>query len=93
MTDLLDLVKRKRRYKMEFEKIEKLFSVREYIVSYLSSSVKSNVKIVNYLNNCLSMIDKKIISYLSSDEFKEFINYEGYDNDNKFNLSKLNGVI
>jgi len=77
---------------MDLQNVKDLIAMRDYIISYVSSP-KAETRIVNYLNNCLSMIDKKIISYLSSEEFKKFINYEGYDEDRRFNLAKLNKVV
>lgn len=61
---------------MDFEDIKSLIMIRDYIQKYVERPKVDN-RIVNYLNNCALLIDRKIITHLNSPEFKKLINYEG----------------
>jgi hypothetical protein len=60
---------------MELTELVSLISVRQYVVNSTSNPAIDRAT-VNYMNNILLMIDKKIIALLQNDEFKEYVNYK-----------------
>jgi hypothetical protein len=59
---------------MDLQEINGLISLRRYVQDSLSNPTIDR-QMISYLNGVLIMIDKKIITQLKSDEFKEYINY------------------
>lgn len=60
---------------MNLKNINDLINIRNYI--YMSTNNGwIDKKTVNYLNNLLLLVDKKILSVLMDEEFKELIDYE-----------------
>lgn len=70
---------------MNFQEICYLLKIREYIYSCIGNNRIDN-KTVNYLSNCLLLIDRKVIALLSSDLFKQYIDYDKLPEE----LAKLN---
>lgn len=60
---------------LNFQEISYLLKIREYIYSCIGNP-RIEPKTVNYLNNCLLMIDKKIIGMLTAEDFKAYIDYD-----------------
>jgi hypothetical protein len=60
---------------MDFKEVTDLISIRQYTANSINNHTIDK-KTVNYLNNLLLLIDKKIIMILSSDQFKAYIDYE-----------------
>ncbi len=60
---------------MNFPEIINLISIRQYVANSVANPAIDRAT-VNYMNNLLIMVDKKIINLLKSDEFKEYINYK-----------------
>lgn len=59
---------------MNLTEINSLINIRQYALNSLNNSAIDRPT-VNYLNGILHLLDKKIIGILSTDEFKEYINY------------------
>ena len=55
---------------MELNNISNLIKIREYIVVCINN-MSIDRQLLNNLNKLLPLVDKKIISILLSDEFKE----------------------
>lgn len=51
-----------------------LIAIRQYVVNSTGNPTLDRAA-VNYMNGALILIDKKILSLLQSDSFKEYINY------------------
>ena len=60
---------------MNLDELVSLIKVREYVVNSTANSAIDRAT-VNYMSGALLLIDKKIISLLQSDEFKNYINYK-----------------
>ena len=60
--------------KSDLEELTSLITIRQYVVNSTGNPAIDK-STVNYLNGLLIMIDKKIISLLQSNEFKEYVNY------------------
>lgn len=60
---------------MELKEIVDLITIRQYVANAVGNSSIDRAT-VNYMNNSLIMIDRKIINLLKEDEFKSYINYE-----------------
>lgn len=60
---------------MDLEELTSLIAIRQYVVNSTGNPAIDRTT-VNYLNGLLLMVDKKIISLLSSDQFKEYISYK-----------------
>lgn len=60
---------------MKLQELTDLIAIRSYVVDS-SNNGSLNRKTVNYMNGILLLIDKKIISLLQSDDFKEYIQYK-----------------
>lgn len=59
---------------LDRQEIVDLINIRQYVVNATANPTMDRAA-VNYLNGALIMIDKKIMSLLQSDSFKEYINY------------------
>lgn len=60
---------------MNLKNINDLINIRNYI--YMSTNNGwIDKKTVNYLNNLLLLVDKKILTILMDEEFKKLIDYE-----------------
>lgn len=73
---------------MNFSEIKDLIAIREYIHVYVTGT-KVDTRTANYLLSCVSMIDKKIIGMLSSEDFKKVINYETNMSEQRLNLAQI----
>lgn len=60
---------------LDIQEIVNLISIRQYVVNSTANPALDR-KSVNYMNGVLLMIDKKIMSLLEDDRFKEYINYK-----------------
>lgn len=60
---------------MQLKELNDLINVRQYVVNSTGNSSIDRAT-VNYMNNLLIMIDRKIIDILKSDDFKEYVNYK-----------------
>lgn len=60
---------------MDLKKITELMSIRQYVVNSTANPAISR-ETVSYMNGLLILLDKKIVSLLKSDEFKEYIDYQ-----------------
>lgn len=60
---------------MKLQELSDLVAIRSYVVSS-SGNGALDKKTVKYMNGILILIDKKIVSLLQGDEFKEYINYK-----------------
>ena len=60
---------------LNIEEIVNLITIRQYVVNSTANPALDR-KAVNYMNGTLLMIDKKIMSLLESEKFKEYINYK-----------------
>jgi len=60
---------------MDLKELVDLINIRQYVVnSAANPAIDRNT--VSYMNESLLMIDRKIISLLQSDEFKDYIDYK-----------------
>lgn len=59
---------------MDLRELVDLITIRQYVVNSTANPTMDR-EAYRYLNGSLIMIDKKIMSLLQSDEFKEYINY------------------
>lgn len=60
---------------MDLKELTDLIAIRQYVVNSTANPALDRSK-VNYMNGALLMIDKKILSILQGDEFKEYIDYK-----------------
>ena len=60
---------------MNLKELTDLMDVRQYVVNSTANPTIDR-ETVNYMNGLLIMLDKKIISILKSDDFKEYVNYK-----------------
>lgn len=60
---------------MKMQELTDLISVRSYVVDS-SNNGSLDRKTVSYMNGLLLLLDKKIISLLQSDDFKEYVDYK-----------------
>jgi hypothetical protein len=60
---------------MNLRELVDLITIRQYVVNSTGNAAIDRAT-VNVMNGMLIMIDKKIMSLLQSDEFKEYINYQ-----------------
>lgn len=60
---------------LDIQEIVTLITIRQYVVNSTANPALDR-KSVNYMNGVLLMIDKKIMSLLEDDRFKEYINYK-----------------
>ena len=59
---------------MKLNELNELIVIRNYVCNSTGNGAIDKTTI-NYLNNLLLLIDKKIIELLSSEDFKEYIHY------------------
>ena len=60
---------------MDLKELVDLISIRQYVVnSTANPAIDRNT--VNYMNETLLMLDRKITGILQSDEFKDYIDYK-----------------
>jgi hypothetical protein len=60
---------------MELKELSELIKIREYVANSVATSTIER-KTITELNNLLLLIDKKIITLLLGDEFKEYVDYK-----------------
>ena len=60
---------------MELKEITELISIRQYVVNSTANPT-INRETVSYMNGVLILLDKKIVSLLKGDDFKEYIDYQ-----------------
>lgn len=60
---------------MDLKEITELMSIRQYVVNSTANPA-INRETVSYMNGLLILLDKKIVSLLKSDDFKEYIDYQ-----------------
>lgn len=60
---------------MDLKELVDLITVRQYVVNS-TGNASIDRSTVNVMNGMLIMIDKKIMSLLQSDEFKDYVNYK-----------------
>lgn len=60
---------------MDFKELVDLISIRQYIANTTANPTIDRAT-VNYINDLLLLTDKKIISLLSTDDFKSYIEYK-----------------
>lgn len=60
---------------MDLKEITELVSIRQYVVNSTANPA-INRETVSYMNGLLILLDKKIVSLLKSDDFKEYIDYQ-----------------
>ena len=60
---------------MELKELTDLITIRQYIVNSTANPAIDRAT-VNYMNDLLLLTDKKIITLLSSDEYKNYIEYK-----------------
>ena len=60
---------------MDLTELVSLISIRQYVVNSTSNPSIDRAT-VNYMNNTLLMIDKKIVQLLQDNDFKDYINYK-----------------
>jgi hypothetical protein len=75
---------------MKLNELVDLISIRQYVVNATGNSSIDRAT-VNYMNGALLMIDKKIVSLLQSDEFREYIDYKDVRQAIK-NVADLNNI-
>lgn len=59
---------------MDLRELVDLISIRQYVINSTGNPAIDRAT-VNMMNGMLLLIDKKILSILQGDEFKEYINY------------------
>lgn len=59
---------------MDLRELVDLITIRQYVVNSTGNGAIDRAT-VNVMNGMLILIDKKIMSLLQGDEFKEYINY------------------
>jgi len=62
---------------MELDEIIDLIAIRQYVVNSTANPAIDRAT-VTYMNDLLLLTDKKIISLLMSDEFKQYIDYKNF---------------
>jgi len=60
---------------MDLKEITELISIRQYVVNSTGNPA-INRETVSYMNGILILLDKKIVSILKGDDFKEYIDYQ-----------------
>lgn len=60
---------------MDLKELTDLIAIRQYVVNSTANPTIDRAT-VSYMNGLLILLDKKIITLLGSDEFKEYINYK-----------------
>ncbi len=60
---------------MDLKEITELISIRQYVINSIAN-MAINRETVSYMNGLLILIDKKIVSLLKSDDFKEYVDYQ-----------------
>jgi len=60
---------------MKLDELTSLVAIRSYVVDS-SGNASLDRKTVKYMNDTLILLDKKIVSILEGEEFKEYINYK-----------------
>lgn len=60
---------------MDLKELTDLIAIRSYVVD-TSNNGSLNRTTVTYMNHILILIDKKIISLLNGEEFKDYINFK-----------------
>ena len=60
---------------MELKELVDLITIRQYVVNATGNSAIDRAT-VNVMNGMLILIDRKIMSLLQSDDFKEYIDYK-----------------
>lgn len=60
---------------LDIQEIVNLITIRQYVVNSTANPALDR-KSVNYMNGVLLMTDKKIMSLLEDDRFKDYINYQ-----------------
>ena len=60
---------------MNLKELTDLVTIREYVVGSSGNSALDR-KTVTYMNGILLLIDKKIVSLLQGNDFKDYINYK-----------------
>lgn len=60
---------------MDLTEIVNLINIRQYVCNSTANPTLDRAA-VNYMNNILLMLDKKIYLHLQDDEFKDYVNYQ-----------------
>lgn len=60
---------------MDFQELLQLIEIRKYVVNSIALPTIDR-KTVNELNGILLLLDKKIIGFLTGDDFKDYIGYK-----------------
>jgi|WetSurMetagenome_2_1015567.scaffolds.fasta_scaffold268181_2 hypothetical protein len=60
---------------MELTELTSLIAIRQYVVNSTANPA-INRETVSYMNGVLILLDKKIVSLLKGQEFKEYIEYQ-----------------
>jgi hypothetical protein len=60
---------------MDLKELVDLIAIRQYVVNATANPALDRAA-VNYLNGSLILLDKKIMTALQSDAFKEYIDYK-----------------
>jgi hypothetical protein len=60
---------------MQFDELTSLIAIRDYVVNSINLPTIDR-KMVNELNGIRLLLDEKIISLLTGDEFKDYIGYK-----------------
>lgn len=60
---------------MDLHELVDLITIRQYVVNATANPAIDR-QTVNYMNDTLLMLDKKIVGLLQSDEFKDYIDYK-----------------
>lgn len=60
---------------MDLKELVDLIAIRQYVVNATANPALDRAA-VNYLNGSLILLDKKIMTALQSDSFKEYIDYK-----------------
>lgn len=60
---------------MDLKELVDLITIRQYVVNSTANAAIDR-SVVNYMNGALLMIDKKILTILQSDDFREYIDYK-----------------
>lgn len=60
---------------MDLKELVDLITLRQYVVNSTANPAIDRAT-VTYMNDTLLLLDKKIISLMQSDEFKEYLDYK-----------------
>lgn len=60
---------------MDLSELTDLISIRQYVVNSTANPAIDRAT-VNYMNGLLLMLDKKILTILASDQFKDYVSYK-----------------